>query len=197
MNHTSKNRLLTWLVIILVLANIATITMFWLNRPKHPADMPGGRPKDFLVKELKLDAKQQEQLEVLVKEHRAAAEALRLKIKDGKESFFELLKQPGVSDSAKQAAAKAISAHTEELDLLTFNHFQKIRALCNADQQKKFDSILQQVTNMIAQPRPPGGPGGPPPGAPDGKRGDGPPPQDGPPPPDGPPGNDQGPPPGK
>jgi len=179
---------LTWLVVLLVLANIATITMFWLNRPKHPAAMQGERPKDFLVQELKLDAKQQEQLEGLVKEHREAAEALRKKIKESKDAFFALLKQPGVPDSAKQAAAKAVSVNTEELDLLTFNHFQKIRALCTPDQQKKFDEILQRVTSMIAQPRPPGGPGGPPPGGrPDGPGGPG---GDGPPPPDGAPGNE-------
>jgi len=177
MSTTSKNKLLTWLVLLLLVANAATLTLFWLGRAKHPPQ-PKGSPKDFLVTELKLDSQQQQQLEVLVKEHREAAEQLRGKTKEAKEHFFDLLKQPAVSDSAKQTAAKAVSAITEELDLLTLNHFQKVRALCTPAQQEKFDEIIHQLTNMMAQPRPPmgpgdrpGGPGGPPPpGGPDGDR---------------------------
>jgi len=175
MSTVAKNKLLTWLVFVLLLANAATITMFWLNRkPKQPA-IQRGTPQEFLVKELKLDAKQQEQLEALVKEHRQAAEQLRGKTKEAKEQLFDLLKQPAASDSTKQAAAKAVSVITEELDLLTLNHFQKVRAICNAEQQKIFDEIINDVVRMMGQPRPPmEGPGnhpqGPPPGGPHDER---------------------------
>jgi len=179
MSTGTKNKVLTWLVVLLLLANAATITMFWLGRAKHPPQPKGG-PKEFLISELKLDAKQQEQLEVLVKEHRQAAEQLRGKTKEAKELFFDLLKQINVTDSTKKAAAKAVSVTTEELDLLTLDHFQKIRALCNAEQQKKFDEIIHQLTSMMGQPRPPMGPGGRPGGPqgppPDGPGGDRPPP---------------------
>ena len=176
MNHGTKNKLLTGLVVLLLVANAATITLFWLDKAKHPPQ-PKGSPQEFLVKELKLDAKQQEQLDVLRKEHREAADQLREKIKAAKESFFDLLKQQNVTDSVKQTTAKAVSIHTEALDLLTLNHFQKLRSLCTSEQQKKFDEIIHQVTSMMGQPRPPMGPGngpqGPPPGGPEG---DGPPP---------------------
>jgi Spy/CpxP family protein refolding chaperone len=171
MNTVAKNKLLTWLVILLLVANAASIAMFWLSRGKNPPP-PKGTPQEFLVKELKLDSKQQEQFDSLRKEHRQAADQLREKIKAAKESFFDLLKQTNVSDSLKQSTAKAVSLFTEELDLLTLNHFQKIRSLCTPEQQKKFDEIIQQVTSMMAPPHPPAGPGG--------RQG---PPPDGPPPP--------------
>ena len=97
-----------------------------------------------------------------------------------KETFFDLLKKQNVTDSTKQTAAKVVSSITEELDLLTLNHFQKVRSLCTTDQQQKFDEIIKEVTGMMGQQRPPGGPGkgngpqGPPPGGPAGDR---PPPQ--------------------
>ena len=159
MNHGTKNKLLTVLVVLLLIANAATLALFWMDKMKHPPQ-PKGTPQEFLVKELKLDAKQQEQLDVLRKEHREAADQLREKIKDAKKSFFDLLKQTNVTDSAKQAAAKAISSNTEALDLLTLNHFQKLRALCTPEQQNKFDKIIHEVARMISQPRPPGGPEG-------------------------------------
>lgn len=175
MNHTTKNKLLTGLVVLLLLANAATIIMFWMGKAKHPPP-PKGSPQEFLVKELQLDTKQQQQLEVLVKEHRQSAEILRGKTREAKELFFDLLKQQNVTDSTKQKAAKAVSIVTEELDLLTFKHFLKVRSLCTAEQQQKFDEIIKEVTGMISQQRPPGGPGkdngpqGPPPGGPAGDR---------------------------
>ena len=173
MNSTAKNKLLIWLAVLLLVANAASIAMFWLGKVKQPPS-PKRTPNEFLIKELKMDAKQEEQLEVLVKEHRQAAEKLRVKTREAKETFFDLLKQPNVTDSVKQTAAKEVSVITEELDLLTLNHFQKVRSLCTADQQQKFDEIIHQVTNMIGQPRPPmrpgNGPQGPPPGGPESDR---------------------------
>ncbi len=174
MNATRKNKLLVWLIVLLVVANAATIVLFWLNKKPNQPQKPNNAPKEFLIKELKLDTKQQEQLEVLVKEHRAAAQQLRGKTREAKESFFDLLKQTNVTDSAKLTAAKAVSVITEELDLLTLNHFQKIRTLCTPEQQTKFDEIIHQVTSMMGQQRPPMGRDkdrqGPPPGGPDSDR---------------------------
>ena len=163
MNHASKNKVLTWLVVLLLVANAASITMFWMGKTKQTeqikqTEQPKGKPQDFLVKELKLDANQQVQLEILAKEHREAVNELREKVKDAKEFFFNLLKRQNPSDSVKKTAAIAISSITEQIDLLTLNHFQKVRALCNADQQKKFDEIIQQVVDMMGQQRRPEGP---------------------------------------
>ena len=51
-----------------------------------------------------------------------------------------------------------------------------MRSLCTAEQQQKFDDIIKEVTGMIGQQRPAGGPRndngtqGPPPGSPGGDR---------------------------
>lgn len=169
MNPVTKNKLLTWVVVLLLIANAVTITMFWVGKPKQPVQ-PKNQPKDFLIAELKLDTKQQEQFLVLVKEHREAVEQLRAKVKEAKNNFFDLLKQKQVTDSVKKTAAAAVSTITEQIDLLTLNHFQKVRELCNPEQQKKFDEIIHQVTSMMGQQRAPMGPGGPPSGGPNGKR---------------------------
>ena len=160
MNQGIKNKLLTGLVLLLLVANAATIAVFWFGRKQGPPQ-PKGTPKDFLINELKLEKKQQEQLEALVKEHRQAVEQLREKVKEAKDKFFDLLKQPDVADSVKKTAATAVSKFTEQIDLLTLNHFQKLRALCSPEQQKKFDEIIHEVTSMMGAPRPPPGPGGP------------------------------------
>lgn len=167
MNPGTKNKLLTGLVVLLLVANAATITMFWMDKGKHPLQ-PKGTPQEFLVNELKLDAKQQDRLAVLVREHQQMTGFIRIRIKQLKQEFFDLLKQPDVPDSTKNRLSTVVSTLTKQLDIVTLEHFQKVRALCTADQQKKFDEIIQQATSMMGQPRPPMGPHndpqGPPPG---------------------------------
>jgi len=164
MNNAAKNKLLVWLVALLLLANAGTLLFFWLGNRKQGLP-PKGEPKEFLIKELGLDASQQQQFDKLVAEHRQAVNALREQVKEKKDALFELIKNTTATDSVKQAAASAVSAVTEQIDMLTVNHFQKVRALCTPEQQKRFDAIIHDITKMMAQPRPPMGPGnGPPPG---------------------------------
>ncbi|MFZ4771023.1 MAG: Spy/CpxP family protein refolding chaperone [Ferruginibacter sp.] len=167
MNHVSKNKLLTWLVVLLLVANAATITMFWLDKNRQNV-RPKGTPAEFLIKSLNLDSNQQAQLNVLRKAHRSSVQPLRNLVKESKEVFFDLLKEATVSDSIKQVAAKKISALTEEIDLVTFNHFLKVRAICRPDQQLKFDEIIDDVINMMGHQQE--GQNGPPPGGGDGHR---------------------------
>jgi len=171
MNHEAKNKLLTWLVLLLLVANAATITMFWLGRAKVPPRR-NGKPQEFLVKELNLDSLQQSTFELLRREHKDSAEILRAQVKQEKESFFALLKQSNVTDSMKTAAAKRVSVITEKLDLLTLNHFQQVRAICKPEQQKKFDEIINQVIEMIGHPGQPGRPNGNRPQQPGGRDGE-------------------------
>ena len=37
MEHNKKNKLLTWLVLLLLIANAGSIAMFWLDKEKQPA----------------------------------------------------------------------------------------------------------------------------------------------------------------
>ena len=167
MNAGMKNKVLVTLVILLLLANAATIAFFWWNRAAKPPG-PKGSPRDFLVTRLKMNTQQTAQFDVLVKEHREAAEKLREQTREAKEQFFQLLRDPLVTDSTRRAAAHRVSETTEALDLLTLAHFQKVRALCTPEQQKEFDEVIEEVVKMMGQPRPPMGPGnerhGPPPG---------------------------------
>lgn len=161
MDPVSKNKLLTWLVLLLIVANAITIIMFWVNKKQSPPPNPA--PNEFLIKELRLDKFQQEQLDILVKEHRGQVQAIRGKLREAKDKLFSIVKIPETSDSVKHAAAADISKLTEEIDLLTLAHFQKVRKICTPEQQKKFDELIGEVTAMMA-PRPPKRPpgGGPP-----------------------------------
>ncbi|TCC89460.1 periplasmic heavy metal sensor [Pedobacter frigiditerrae] len=151
----SNKKILTALVVLLLIANVATIGLFWFKKENKPQQLKGG-PAKFIIKELELNKSQQEQYLVLVEEHQQGVRPLRDEIKDAKDAFFSLLSQPNVTEAEKQTAAKMVSVSTEKLDLLTFNHFAKVRAICNPTQQKKFDAIIKQVMQMMGEQHPKG-----------------------------------------
>lgn len=168
---SSKNKILTGAVILLMLANVALMaTLWWHHRPQRQPERRA--PADYLVKELGLNNEQQNKLKALASEHHLQSEKIKGKIKDARHQLFSLLQHSGTSDSTKKAAADSVSKQLEELDLLTFDHFQQVRAFCTPDQQKKFDEIIEDVLEMIAS------------GPPSPRNGDRPPPGDHRPPPE-------------
>jgi periplasmic protein CpxP/Spy len=152
MKNMVKNRLFTWAIILLVIANVFTLGFFWAGRIKQ---MKEGSPKEFLAAKLKLDENQKKQYFDLAKEHHENAQKIREKIKISKDAFFDLLQKENISDSTKKAAARVVSLHLEELDLYTLEHFEKVRALCNREQKAIFDSLIHQITGVVSEPSQP------------------------------------------
>ncbi|NCI47242.1 Spy/CpxP family protein refolding chaperone [Sediminibacterium soli] len=163
MNETRRIRLLTIAFILLVALNIATLTAFFVFKKHGPPAAPKGGTADFLVKELALDSAQQEQLKTLIREHRQQVRDLREQNRAAKDAFFDLLKDSVISDSALAEAAAGAAAAGQQMDIFTFRHFQKVRALCNEEQKRRFDAIIHEVLHMNAGPAG-AAPGGPPPG---------------------------------
>jgi len=164
MNPASKNKLLIWLVLILVLANAVTIGTFWLNRKKEEDhELPRGTTADFLIRELNLDAKQQEQYREFIDEHRQTVQPIREAIRKKKDSLFGLLGQhsPEADSIRTRILSGSLLEKFRDLEQVTFDHFQKLRAICTPEQQKKFDAIIKQAMAMMAPAGPPEGPHGP------------------------------------
>jgi Spy/CpxP family protein refolding chaperone len=153
MTNLHKNKLLTWLVLLLVIINIGSMIFIWMGKPKHEKPMQGS-PKDFLSRELKFDEKQQVQFNKLVDEHRDQANEVRKKIKEEKEEMYGLLKSSDITDSLKISAVAHVAEATKELDLITLNHFEKVRNICTPEQKKKLDHIMMQMLGMMTAQQP-------------------------------------------
>ncbi len=183
MNNQKNSRWLSLITIILLLANIVTLAILWSNRGEQSATagtpaQPPVQPFEFISRELKLDQQQQDAYKKLRDQHQAIQRVMQDSIRKAKNEFYELLRQPQLPDSAIKAAGKKANDLVAEMDMITFKHFQQVRAICNTDQQQKFDEIIQEVLHRMGGPK--RGPG-PPPGEmpPHGREHDGPPPSPG------------------
>jgi protein CpxP len=166
----NNSKFLKIVILLLLLVNISTLTFMWLHRPQKN-DAVG----DFFTKELQFTSKQKEQFEVLKQEHRSQVEALRAENKEKHDAYFELLKNPTIDSASVKKAAAAIVKIEEQKELALFYHFQKVRAICNASQQQKFDEIINEAARMMA-PKSRGGEERPKPGEGPPRGEDGPPP---------------------
>lgn len=157
MNNFTNNRWLSVVTLLLLTANIVTLALLWTHKSSDKGERqlpgPGGQVFEFLTHELKLDSAQQETYKKLRDEHQAVQKPLQDSIRSAKDAFFALLQQSNVPDSMLKAYSNKASAAVEQLDMLTFRHFQKLRAICNAEQQKKFDTIIQDVLRRMAPPK--------------------------------------------
>lgn len=170
MNFITKNKWLAMAIVMLIILNITTLTVFWWTKKENQQEErpPQGGAIAFLVKELKLDSIQQQQLLAFRDEHRLVTRETRKKNREAKEVFFSLLEKEGISEVEINEAATLSAKYDAELAKITFDHFKKIRSICTSEQQKKFDEVIHEVLRMLAGPQGPqpprdGHPSGPPP----------------------------------
>jgi Spy/CpxP family protein refolding chaperone len=163
MNNFTNNRWLSVITLVLLTANIVTLALLWTNKknerePFMPWPQPAGQVFEFVNHELNLDTAQQLTYKKLREEHQAGIRPLQDSIRQAKDIFFVLLKEETIAETKIQEYSKRIGGLEQQRDVLTFKHFQKLRAICNKEQQMKFDTIIQEVLRSMGGPKKPPGP---------------------------------------
>jgi Spy/CpxP family protein refolding chaperone len=182
MEPTTKNRALYIVLAILVLLNLVSVGSMWMmrfcGRPpmiekgmepgmhpppgvQGPNGMQGhfGDPnqmdgKMFLAKELKFTPGQSEKFAKLRDEHFSTSRKLIDEMHKSMDDMMDLIKSGGDEKKADEFANITV-AKQKELQVLAFKHFKSIREICDDKQKEKFDSIIKDVSKMMAPQGPP------------------------------------------
>jgi len=170
MKPIGKQSLLILLVLVLVVLNLGLVTFMWYSQ--RPDNGPGGpATARFLIKELNFDKTQEQQYMELQHQFTNSLEPIKRNERQMHDRFFEML-HAETPDSAQVAALiDSMGRNRGEIEFITFVHFRQVRALCNKEQQLKFDKIIAETMRRM----------GPPPPRKQRAPGQGPPPPDGPP----------------
>ena len=153
--NNSKNRVLIFLVVFLLLTNIAMLLYFTVfNKPaeKGPHGERRGPVSSFLQNEAGFSKAQMDELDSLKKQHRAAIKPLFDDLGKSKDSFYLLIGKSGVSDSLLKAGADEIGKKQAALDMQFYQNFISIRKLCTEQQLAKFDSAMPAIASRMMQP---------------------------------------------
>lgn len=155
--NNSKYRMLIFLVVFLLLTNIAMLLYFTMYN--RPAGKPGARNEkrgpgitSFLQNDLGFSKQQMELLDSLKKQHRSSIKPLFDELGKSKDNFYQLIGKPGVTDSVLQSAASEIGRRQAALDLQFFQNFISLRTLCTGQQLTKFDSVMPVLASRMMQP---------------------------------------------
>jgi periplasmic protein CpxP/Spy len=150
-------RFLIVVIVLLVLLNLGTLSFLWINRPgerenrrPHRTEAPG-----FLIRELNLTGNQRKEFIFLRNRHWQTMEVLQQHDQDLHSRFFDLLLSNPVDSKAVENMADSMSQTRRTMEILTFEHFSRMRQILNPEQQKKFDSIFHKTIRMILPVPPP------------------------------------------
>jgi hypothetical protein len=155
MNYFKEKKLAFWAIILLVLLNISTLTMIWIHRPPRPELSPIQLRKfipDFVVNELKLDEKQAKAFETAEKNQKikinVQTDSLRYY---KKELFSQCFDNP--TDTVKiNGICNKIGEIAIKIDILTFNHINELKSICNEEQQKILKEFIKDMASADRRP---------------------------------------------
>jgi protein CpxP len=148
-------------VILLVIANVATLAGIWYLKANRDRGITQQlNTANFIIKQVGFDTRQQLVYHQLVEEHRAHVGAIQSELKNAKDALFNSISDPGFSPGELDSLSSVIGNCEKRLDMLTYQHFKQVRALCKDQQKNKFDNIIKQVMRMMGPQgrRPPGPP---------------------------------------
>ena len=137
------------IIAILIVLNIATLTTMWVWEARIPYSMPQrtmiNKPdgRKIFEKELNFNQQQMDSVDKFRKEHFDIVQKYMDESKKYKEELIEQMKNP---DNVKvQNLISKIADNEKNIETETFNHFMKIRNLCDDKQKEKFSEIFKII----------------------------------------------------
>jgi periplasmic protein CpxP/Spy len=154
----SKTKFLTLGLMLLLALNAVTLFLLFrmrsdgVNYPRPPEG-----PANYIVKQLQLDEKQQQQFAGLRRQHQEMMRRIHDEQKRLHDGYFDLLKTDDPDESRVDSIATLMSQNEKNIELATFDHFKRLRTICRNDQKKLFDDTIDEIARMLTKPGPPGG----------------------------------------
>ena len=169
MGSLKKNNRLGWVVLLLIVMNIVSLSALWIGYTKGPGkgrgDGPGGK---FLEERLGMTTAQTRQLRDIREGHFPKMRSLTEDFQQKRKRLHSTLRTGNNNSQLDELAAEVGKAQAK-IEREIYDHFSQIRAICTEEQKEIFDKIMIDVLQRGDRR---GGPGnGPPPRRPSGPEG--------------------------
>lgn len=149
---TPINKILAFFTVALLITNIVLVYFLWKDKKQNSHIGKGrGDKGDWMVDELKLNDKQQEEHKKIKDAHFARLKPVYDSITSGRSNLYKLLKQPQINDSLVKVYTKAVGEQQSLISMYTFEHFQQMRSICTPEQQAKLDELIQKVVQNMGK----------------------------------------------
>lgn len=148
-NRPSSSKPLIVIIAILLLTNIGGLAYYIANKPRPKKSNTSQQWKNAMANYLKtdigFDTVQLRQYENLKVEHRKTLDTLFDQLRTEKENRLVFLADRDYADSAITQAVNSSAEKQKMLDMHMLTHLKDVRALCNREQQSRFDTSIYKV----------------------------------------------------
>ena len=131
------------LLLLFVLNVVSLGLLLRMNRPHDRPNRPSAAA-EFLMHELKFSPVQRDDYMQLIKQHRTKMQEIEAERVELRHALFAGIAQ---NDTTALAGLRQLEG---EAELITFQHFQSVRRLGDAEQKQRFDQIIQEVMRKMA-----------------------------------------------
>lgn len=163
MDYFTKNKMLFWCVIVLVVLNAVTLTSVWIKRPPlGPPTGPDGRPDGHKIMEerLGLSLEQGEEFERIRDEHFMRTRRLQDDTHKVRLDLLDEMFALEPDETRIEELFGELGDNQNQFERNLYQHFQELKNACDQQQAEELKFMLR---DLIESTRP-GGPRGHPPG---------------------------------
>lgn len=135
---------------VLLILNIASLSTIWLKTwqtRRVPVLSEFRRPvaKDhYLNRRLNFTPEQQARFDVLLTKHREVLDSKVVEISSLRKELMGLMRNQEFSDESEEIVQR-IGQKQSELELINYNHFKEIMAICNDEQKQVFIETMMRA----------------------------------------------------
>ena len=153
--ETLTNKRVLWIIIlVLLILNIATLSTIWLKSRQSGIPAPGEfrRPmaqNHFLNRQLNFNSEQQARFEVILTKHREQLDSKVTEIRSLRMELMGMMRNQEFSAESEEIIQR-IGEKQTELELINYNHFREIMAICDDEQKQVF---VETVTRAVGPKR--------------------------------------------
>ena len=147
--ENSSNKIFIIIIALLLIANIATLTLLLTgkkSKPEHP-----GRMRTFLKTEAGFTEKQLQDFDSVRADYKAQAKILLDRMQHDKQANLQQLAGSDFSDSVLVRAATAAAGDQQKVEMNMLEHLRRIRNLCTAPQRAVFDTGFYKILSKAAE----------------------------------------------
>jgi protein CpxP len=166
MGDIKQIRILRLFIVLLLLCNMGLVATLWLKGSRGPHER-GESTRAYVIRALKFTPGQVAQYDVLIHEHQKGMNEQRRLAHGYRNALFGGLRGDKPDVACRDSLVALIAAAQRQIEVVTFDHFARVRTLCTPGQRVEFDRIITDVVQRMGGIRL--GPG-------DRDRGEGPPP---------------------
>lgn len=147
----SRERFYKITILCLLLLNFGILGYLVFSRNSNSGHPPHDAPDKIIIERLKMDERQQDSFNELKHEHHSQIMELQEQSSEIHKALYTLLKTGNTRDAVKDSLLKLLQQNALEREQVTFDHFQKLRAVLRTEQQVKFDELVEEMSQRIME----------------------------------------------